>query len=306
MPGASWCLPARATHALTGVTAARGVFPCDGKERTASDQHERSRLLVLIELKGGNDGLNTVVPFADSLYYALRPGLHVPRAQVLPLDERTGLHPALAPMLPLWQAGELAVVQGAGYVHAAPNPSHFRSSEIWETASEASQYWRDSWLVRARAERDAAPSPAAHGEVNVIRLTLNGFDTHHHQAVRHAHLLAQLAQEFATLRATLTRTAQWSRTLVLTYSEFGRSARENTLGGTEHGGASSLFIAGGQVRGGMYGTPPQLHRLNGDDALPVDVDFRRIYATVLDNWLRVDSCAVLQRRFEPLDFLTLT
>src|SRR5690242_10201471 len=76
-------------------------------------------LLVLVELKGGNDGLNTVVPYADPTYYALRPRLAVQRDQVLQLDERTGLHPALAPLFPLWDAGSLAIVQGLGY----PDPN---------------------------------------------------------------------------------------------------------------------------------------------------------------------------------------
>ena len=87
-------------------------------------QENYRRLLILIELKGGNDGLNTVVPYADANYYSLRPRLAVARDQVLQLDARAGLHPALKPLMPLWQAGELAVVQGVGY--PSPNLSHFR------------------------------------------------------------------------------------------------------------------------------------------------------------------------------------
>ena len=112
------------------------------------------RLLVLVELKGGNDGLNTVIPYADARYYELRPRLAVKRDDVLQLDERTGLHPALRPLLPLWKAGELAIVQGLGY--PAPNLSHFRSIEIWDTASNSDQYLGDGWLGRAFA---ASPVP---------------------------------------------------------------------------------------------------------------------------------------------------
>ena len=121
------------------------------------------RLLVLIELKGGNDGLNTVVPYADPAYAALRPRLAIPRDQVLQLDARSGLHPALAPLVALWQARELAVVQGVGY--AQPNLSHFRSIEIWDTASRSDQYLPDGWLARALAERPAPASFAADGVV---------------------------------------------------------------------------------------------------------------------------------------------
>ncbi|SCK29281.1 DUF1501 domain-containing protein [Vogesella sp. LIG4] len=104
------------------------------------------RLLILVELKGGNDGLNTVVPFASSDYYRLRPSLAIAREQVLQLNESSGLHPALAPLLPLWQAGQLAIVQGVGYPE--PNLSHFRSIDIWDSASNSQQYLSDGWLTR--------------------------------------------------------------------------------------------------------------------------------------------------------------
>ncbi len=83
------------------------------------------KLLILVELKGGNDGLNTVIPYADPQYAALRPRIAMARDQVLPLDERSALHPAMTPLMPLWNAGEVAVVQGVGYPSA--NLSHFRS-----------------------------------------------------------------------------------------------------------------------------------------------------------------------------------
>src|SRR6476620_2719579 len=73
------------------------------------------RLLVLIELKGGNDGLNTVIPYRDPAYAALRPTLAIARDAVVPLDERTALHPSLAPLASAFTAGRLAVVQGVGY-----------------------------------------------------------------------------------------------------------------------------------------------------------------------------------------------
>ena len=92
------------------------------------------KLLVLVELKGGNDGLNTLVPYADPAYYALRPKIAIARDQVVQLSDRAGLHPSLAPLLPLWNEGELAVLQGVGYPE--PNLSHFRSIEIWDTAIE--------------------------------------------------------------------------------------------------------------------------------------------------------------------------
>lgn len=121
------------------------------------------RLLVLIELKGGNDGLNTVVPYSDQEYARLRPRLALPREQLIQLSGREALHPALTPLLPLWQGGEMAIVQGVGY--AQPNLSHFRSIEIWDTASDADQYLDAGWLSRAFAHAPPPRQLAAEGVV---------------------------------------------------------------------------------------------------------------------------------------------
>ena len=121
------------------------------------------RLLVLVELKGGNDGLNTVVPYTDPGYYALRPRLAIRREDLLPISDRLGFHPSLQAMMPLWQAGELAVIQGVGY--PAPNLSHFRSIEIWDTASKSDEYLQQGWLARTFA---SAPPPAAFAADGVL------------------------------------------------------------------------------------------------------------------------------------------
>jgi uncharacterized protein (DUF1501 family) len=112
------------------------------------------KLLILVELKGGNDGLNTVIPYSDPLYASLRPRLAIPRDQVVQLTERAGLHPSLAPLSPMWEKHELAIVQGVGYPQ--PNLSHFRSIEIWDTASSSDEYLDEGWLARAFA---VSPSP---------------------------------------------------------------------------------------------------------------------------------------------------
>lgn len=112
-------------------------------------------LLILIELKGGNDGLNTLIPFADPLYARLRPRIAIPRDQAIPLSAQAALHPALAPLMPLWQAGQLAWVQGVGY--PKPDLSHFRSIEIWDTASRSDETLASGWLARLF---ELAPPPA--------------------------------------------------------------------------------------------------------------------------------------------------
>lgn len=105
-----------------------------------------NRTLLLVELKGGNDGLNTVIPYADTQYRSFRPTLAVARDGVLQLDERVALHPRLEPMMEAWKAGDLAIVQGVGY--PSPNRSHFRSIEIWDTASAAGQTLSEGWIAQ--------------------------------------------------------------------------------------------------------------------------------------------------------------
>jgi uncharacterized protein (DUF1501 family) len=101
------------------------------------------RTLVVVQLSGGNDGLNMVVPYGEGLYYDLRPELAIPADQVLPLDDRLGLHPSLQAVRELYDQGQLALIQGVGYPH--PNRSHFRSMDIWHTARPDS-YVDEGWL----------------------------------------------------------------------------------------------------------------------------------------------------------------
>ncbi len=104
------------------------------------------RVLVVVQLSGGNDGLNTVVPYRDPLYRQARPTLAVPAAQVLKLDSDLGLHPSLQGLEELWQDGSLGVVQGVGYPN--PNRSHFRSMDIWHSAQPENPQPRTGWLGR--------------------------------------------------------------------------------------------------------------------------------------------------------------
>ena len=111
---------------------------------------QAQRILILIELKGGNDGLNTLVPYTDNRYYRYRSGLAVKRDVVLPLSEDLGLNPRLEALMDAWNQKQLAIVAGVGYPQ--PNRSHFRSIEIWETGSSSSQYLQTGWLARILPE----------------------------------------------------------------------------------------------------------------------------------------------------------
>lgn len=103
-------------------------------------------ILVLVQLAGGNDGLNTLVPFEDANYYRLRPTLGIAKDKVLRLSGTQGLHPSCTALSGLFQDGKLAIVQNVGYPN--PNRSHFRSSEIWETASASNEFLAEGWIGR--------------------------------------------------------------------------------------------------------------------------------------------------------------
>jgi uncharacterized protein (DUF1501 family) len=393
--GAALCVPIEAAFGQAASMRAPAARPASYRN-----------LLILVELKGGNDGLNTIVPYADPDYRVLRKRIGIDRERVLAIDEHTGLHPALEPLLPLWHEGHLAIVQGVSY--AQPNLSHFRSIEIWNTASRSDEYLRDGWLTRAFAQspvpggfaadalvigsaemgpfaggaravalvnpaqfaqasrlikpvalREGNPAlahildveneivhaalklkphsgelvlktsfpsgafgagvktamqalssadtpggqPIAGQGIAAIRLTLNGFDTHQNQPGQHAALLGQLAQGLMAMRSALVELGRWDDTLIMTYAEFGRRPRENESNGTDHGTVAPHFIAGGRVRGGLYGAAPALSRLDGNGNLPVGVDFRELYATVLGPWWGLDATSILRGKFQPLPIL---
>ena len=102
--------------------------------------------LVFIQLNGGNDGLNTFIPFDDALYYDLRPKIALSKDEVISKNKGMAFHPALKSFATMQQNGDLSIIQNVGYPE--PNRSHFRSQEIWQTASNSNQYLNEGWLGR--------------------------------------------------------------------------------------------------------------------------------------------------------------
>ncbi|MEY4910912.1 MAG: hypothetical protein RL761_575, partial [Pseudomonadota bacterium] len=141
------------------------------------------------------------------------------------------------------------------------------------------------------------------GGVPVMCLTLGSFDTHQNQLGTQAGLLKQLAEGMAALKSALTELGAWDRTMVMTFSEFGRRAKQNSSGGTDHGTAAPHFIAGGAVRGGLYGQSPDLNRLDGNQNVVYTTDFRQIYTTVAQQWWGVNADAVVRGKFDAVKFL---
>lgn len=386
----------------------------------------KDNILVVLEMTGGNDGLNTVIPFADERYYKLRPTLGIKKAEVRKVNDSIGLHPRLGGLSNLLQNQMLAVVLGVGY----PNPdrSHFESMDIWQLGDPKRQQ-KAGWLARATGgmnskeggflgmqvgpgklplaltggagaislgdanafdltltgteknqkdrrkliddlsapiskdgedlaafvqKRQAqtlkaiekikeamnTPQPGPGGTsgplplpsplpnvtfrglsneplsqklqliaslitkglgTRVFYVTIDGFDTHSGQAEPHGNLLAEVGNAVEIFFNSLSD-GDKKRTLLMTFSEFGRRAKENGSRGTDHGAASSLFVAGPAVKSGAVGTYPSLGELDDGD-LKFNLDFRKLYATLLDQWLAVDSKAVLGGKFEHIEML---
>jgi uncharacterized protein (DUF1501 family) len=103
-------------------------------------------ILVVLQLAGGNDGINTLVPFGDDAYYKARPKIALPSKDILRISDYAGFHPKLSGLKSLYDEGSLGMVQGVGYPN--PNRSHFRSTEIWQTACESEQILSDGWIGR--------------------------------------------------------------------------------------------------------------------------------------------------------------
>ena len=374
-------------------------FLTAGKNSLENNYHGRK--LVVIQLGGGNDGLNTIIPYRNDLYYKYRPNISIKSSDVLRLTDELGFNPSMEKLQLPYDQGALAIVNNVGY----PNPdrSHFRSMDIWHSASDSSEYIQSGWLGRtldAICTPDAKPyfgiesgeilSLAMKGnkmkgmaveninrlhrssqdpflscissvhqdcgkpvdylyktyndtrdsvrylkeklrlsdskgnypkndlsnslmgiaqlinagvETKVYYASTSGFDTHARQLVQQSNLLKQVSEALSAFVKDLKQSNQFDSTLILVFSEFGRRVKENGSLGTDHGTANNIWLLGGNLKkAGFQNEGPVLHNLDEDD-LQFSVDFRSIYATILDNWLAVDSQDVLGRRFRKLEFV---
>ncbi len=105
---------------------------------------KQQRVLILLELAGGNDGLNTLIPYSQPEYAKFRPNLAIPESSMIKLDDNVAMHPALKPLEYLWHVNELTWVQGVGY--DSPSLSHYRATQIWDTASSIDQAKQQGWV----------------------------------------------------------------------------------------------------------------------------------------------------------------
>jgi uncharacterized protein (DUF1501 family) len=138
----------------------------------------------------------------------------------------------------------------------------------------------------------------------IFYVSIDGFDTHARQRGDHENLLRQVADAITNFFLQMERSGDAQRVLLMTFSEFGRRIQENNSKGTDHGAASCLFVAGPAVKGGAIGKHPSLAKEDLDlGDLKHHTDFRQVYATLLDQWLGVDSQRVLGGKFAPIPLL---
>ena len=138
---------------------------------------------------------------------------------------------------------------------------------------------------------------------HVYYVSLGGFDTHFNQASAHTNLMKQWSSAVKAFWTDLKRLKQDRRVVIMTFSEFGRRTAENYSKGTDHGVAGPMFVYGSPVVGGVYGKHPSLTDLDKGD-LKMSVDFRRVYATILKDWLRMDPGKTLKGEWETLPLFT--
>jgi uncharacterized protein (DUF1501 family) len=136
----------------------------------ALDASKKKNILVVLQLSGGNDGINTLIPFGDANYAKLRPTLEIAATDVLKLTDSVGLHPSLAKLKTLYDQGKMAVIQGVGYPN--PNRSHFRSMDIWHSARPET-FERSGWLGRyvsacQCAQDNALPAISVGDQLNTL------------------------------------------------------------------------------------------------------------------------------------------
>jgi uncharacterized protein (DUF1501 family) len=139
-------------------------------------------------------------------------------------------------------------------------------------------------------------------KTRIYYVELDGFDTHSQQAAAHSALLQQLSGAIRAFVEDVAHHGHGDRTLVMSFSEFGRRVAENASEGTDHGAAAPMFLAGAKVRAGLVGEHPSLDELDDGD-LKYQIDFRQVYATLLERWIGCSSKSVLGEDFESIDVL---
>jgi uncharacterized protein (DUF1501 family) len=136
----------------------------------------------------------------------------------------------------------------------------------------------------------------------IYYLNIGGFDTHANQVQQHQNLLTTISQSLGAFHEDLNDQGNGDKVMIMLFSEFGRRVAQNGSNGTDHGKGGPMFVLGGGVKGDLYGPEPNLADLNDGD-LTTKIDFRHVYATILEKWMGADSSRVMGTRYPLLDFV---
>ncbi len=145
---------------LLQLAATAALLPLSTYTAARLNGHN-GRRIILLELAGANDGLNTLVPWSDDRYHELRPTIGLGKKQIIQLTDDFAFHAGLKELMPVWEAGQLAMVHGLGY--PSPNRSHFKSIALWETGGDGEQQRRDGWVTHDIEHAYAMGQVDAHG-----------------------------------------------------------------------------------------------------------------------------------------------
>jgi len=194
---------------------------------------------------------------------------------------------------------------------ASSNASHKFLEDVAQSARQASEQVRAAWQnYKTPVDYGILPMdlPKVAAMINAKLPTRiyhtayrhNAFDTHVHQAEQHQRLLTYVSDGVSGFMQDMKRIGRDKDVTVMVYSEFGRRAAENTSLGTDHGTANHVYLVGQSLKGGHYGQAPSLTTLNREGNVLHTVDFRRVYATVMEQWMGANSHSLLNGKFEPL------
>jgi uncharacterized protein (DUF1501 family) len=258
----------------------------------ASNRQDEGNMLVLIHLKGGNDGLNTVIPLDryDTLAN-VRKNILPAKNAIIKLDDNTGLHLSMTGIKSMYDNGMLNIVQGVGFEYSCF--THAAATRIWMNGSNTADtmYWKGCRIMNAADTLDVQLNKVADvisrgDDIKVYVVTLDGFDTHTNQYDKHAALLGELSANVQSFFKTAKAKGFSNRVVTMTFSEFGRRIKSNTYGGTDHGTAAPVMLFGEHVKAGITGAGPEIPAdATMEDNLPVLTDFRSIYSDIATNWL---------------------
>ncbi|RAJ86000.1 uncharacterized protein DUF1501 [Chitinophaga dinghuensis] len=273
-----------------GIAAGIMLLPSFVKAAVAGNR----RRVIFVHLQGGNDGLNTVIPYGDDRYYNWRPTLAVPKDQQLRINEKWAFHPGLQSLVPLYEKQQMRVMHQVGF--SGTEHSHYHAARIWQTGcleGQACNHWLPedvtiqdyTTLEYSEALQRTAKDISDGVSANIFYTALDGFDTHQFQRVHHDRLLTEFSEGIAGLVGTLKASGQFQQTLIVAWSEFGRSVKENIRKGTDHGGAGQLYIFGANLQQAGIADIKECY---WQEEPGIQHDFRGIYAGIA-GWMGVSS-----------------